>query len=439
MAAARTLSEVLQPRVVLVILCHWFLAISLIFVNKQLLSAQHDDQDLTIFIAWAQCLFSVITVFVAVVVKRYLRPRSPGLDIDIPLVTFVHSDVLYMTFTFIGIIVMNNLLLRNIGVDFYQVARSSTLVFTVLLSFCVRARACTRVVLFSCTLILLGFMVSVDQEMLVSSLSWASVAYGLFASMAAALNGIFIKRADKQVRGNALNLSLINNVNTVVVLFPLLLTTGQLHSALLGSPQHAISAAAWWQLVGAGVLRLLVGWTAVKVISLTSPVTHHMSINAKSLLQTCIAVVVQDEGKTAVWWAGNLLVVLGILNYGLSKGRHSDLTSFNGGGGGGGSVGGGIGGGGGGGGGATVRKSFFVSSRNGGVLPGRYSDLTSFSGNGGGGVGGVDGGVATVCKSFFVASEGQRSNLAALTPFEGEVFIWKFIIVSARNSGVLSV
>ncbi|KAL8601444.1 hypothetical protein ACOMHN_042448 [Nucella lapillus] len=345
--AAHPLREVLQPRVLVVILCHWVMAISLIFVNKQLMTNQHGDQDLTIFIAWTQCLFSVITVFLAAGVRRYLHPRSPGLDI--PLATFVHGDVLLMTFTFIGVVIMNNLLLKDIGVEFYQIARSSTLIFTVLFTRLFLGVKISVRVLFSCTLILLGFMVSVDQEMLVSSLSWASVFYGLFASMSAALNGIFIKRADKQVRGNALNLSLVNNVNTVIVLFPLLLSTGQLRSALNSS--RMVSVSAWTQLVTTGVLRLLVGWTAVKVISLTSPVTHHMSINAKSLLQTFIAVLVHNESKTAFWWVGNLLVVLGILNYGLTKSqRSSDPSSFN-------SAGA-----------ATIHKSFIIS-RNSGVLP----------------------------------------------------------------------
>lgn len=267
------------------------------------------------FIAWAQCLFSVATVFVATAVKRWLIPQTPWLSI--PFVTFLHRDVLAMTFTFIGVIVMNNLLLKHIGVAFYQVARSSTLIFTVILSRVFLQVQVSPQVVTSCAFIILGFVVSVDQEMLFSSLTWLSISYGVLASLSAALSGIFTKRVDKILKGNSLEISLTNNVNSVVLLFPLVLSTGQLQLAL--TSDEFVDRDMWLKLALAGVLSLLVGWASIKVISLTSPVTHNMSINAKSLLQTFIAVVIQGETKTVAWWVGNMLVMLGLINYSLSK------------------------------------------------------------------------------------------------------------------------
>jgi len=272
-----------------------------------------------VFIAWAQCLFSVATVLVATAVKRFLIPHTPWLSI--PLMTFLHRDILAMTFTFIGVVILNNLLLKHIGVAFYQVARSSTLIFTVIFSrVFLRVQVSPQVVV-SCALIVVGFVVSVDQEMLINSLSWLSISYGVLASVSAALSGIFTKRVDRLVKGNSLEISLTNNINSIVLLFPLVISTGQLQFTM--SSSYYIDQAMWLRLAVTGVLSLLVGWASIKVISLTSPVTHNMSINAKSLLQTFIAVVVQGESKTMAWWVGNLLVVLGLINYSLSRSQHS--------------------------------------------------------------------------------------------------------------------
>lgn len=279
------------------------------------------------FIAWAQCLFSVVTIFVATTVKKRLYPSTSWLSIS--LVTFLHSDILAMTFTFIGVIVMNNLLLKHIGVAFYQVARSSTLIFTVIFCRWFLQVPVTGSVLVSCAFIIFGFVVSVDQEMFLSSLSLVGVFYGVLASMFAALSGIYIKRADRLVNGNSLEISLTTNINGILFLFPLVFSTGQLQYAVHSS--CFTDSAMWCMLIVTGVLSLLVGWASNKVIGLTSPLTHNMSINAKSLLQTLIAVAVQGESKTLMWWGGNVLVILGLMSYGLSKAqpplsREIDLT-----------------------------------------------------------------------------------------------------------------
>ncbi|KAK7093812.1 hypothetical protein V1264_007502 [Littorina saxatilis] len=315
MANPQVLGEVFQPHVLLVIAVHWTMAISLVFVNKQLVSGGNSARDLTVFITWAQCMFSVATIVIATAVKKYLNPRTSWLSI--PLVTFIDSDVLAMSFTFIGVVVMNNLLLKHIGVAFYQVARSSTLIFTVIFARIFLGVPVSLRVTVSCGLIVLGFIVSVDQEMLLSSLSWLSVSYGVLASISAALSVIYIKRVDKLLQGNSLEISLTSNLNSVVFLIPLLLSTGQLQNAV--NSDHLLNTSMLLKLVVTGVLSLFVGWASIKVIGLTSPVTHNMSINAKSLLQTFIAVIVQGETKTLTWWAGNFLVILGLMNYGLSK------------------------------------------------------------------------------------------------------------------------
>ena len=271
-------------------------------------------EELTVFITWSQCLISLLTIVGVTAFRRIFVSHVAWLNV--PLSSFMHTDILALSFSFIGVIVTNNLLLKHIGVAFYQVARSSTLIFTVLLSRLIMKVPITYHVAISCLLTVAGFMVTVDQEMIISSLSWKGILYGILASIFAAFSGICVKRAGWLLRDSSIDISLTMNANSFVLLFPLLIGTGQLKFGL-----KSYQFASWdmcWCLILSGILSLLVGWASNKVISLTSPLTHNMSINGKSLLQTVIAVLVRGESKTNIWWLGNVLVTCGLLTYGFS-------------------------------------------------------------------------------------------------------------------------
>ncbi|KAK7471432.1 hypothetical protein BaRGS_00035920 [Batillaria attramentaria] len=309
----------LRCHVLFVIACHWAMAITLVFVNKQLMDQGQQGPDITVFITWSQTLVALAAIFIGIALKRLLDQRS--IQCGIAPQAFLDKNVLAMSFTYIGVIVMNNLLLKHIGVAFYQVARSSTIIFTVIFSRTFLGVPVSKQVICSCLLIMCGFFMSADQERLLSSLTFLGVLYGILASLFAALCGIYIKRVDKFVDGSSFKVSLMNNLNSFVLLVPLVLSTGQLQWVWTNGELQDFML--WWRLLLTGVLSLLVGLTSVRVISVTSPVTHHISVNAKSLLQTLLAVLVNSETKTAIWWVGNFLVMAGILIYSLSSTRRS--------------------------------------------------------------------------------------------------------------------
>jgi GDP-fucose transporter C1 len=58
----------------------------------------------------------------------------------------------------------NNLMLKHIGVAFYQVARSSTLIFTIVLSRILLQKDITYQAMIACFLVTCGFFVGIDQE-----------------------------------------------------------------------------------------------------------------------------------------------------------------------------------------------------------------------------------------------------------------------------------
>eukprot|EP00168_Porphyra_purpurea_P015599 TRINITY_DN482_c0_g1_i11.p2 TRINITY_DN482_c0_g1~~TRINITY_DN482_c0_g1_i11.p2 ORF type:complete len:200 (-),score=78.84 TRINITY_DN482_c0_g1_i11:738-1316(-) len=107
---------------------YWVISISMVFVNKTLLSSPTGKIDAPFFITWYQCLVTVIVVYamgqagVASVPKFELRPQ-------------VVRQMVSLSVVFTCMIVFNNLCLKYVEVSFYQVARSLTIVFNVIFDF----------------------------------------------------------------------------------------------------------------------------------------------------------------------------------------------------------------------------------------------------------------------------------------------------------------
>ncbi len=306
-------------KVAAVVAMYWIISISLVFIMKHLLSGSYGNQDLTIFVTWYQCASVVVIILVVSIVSRFLgmEKKIPSIELD----TVLNSDILSLSFAFVVSLTMNNLLLKHISVSFYQVARSLTLIFSILLTMCMLLKTPSYQVILSCLLIMCGFAVGVDQEESSGSITIWGILYGVLASFTAALTGIYFKRGESAVGGSALKLAYINNFNSMIMIFPLVISTNQLSHILdsnVGSDPKL-----WMFLTISGVLSLAIGWISALQIRYTSPVTHQISINAKSVTQTVIAILWHNERKTITWWFGNLLCILGIVLYTYSKLREA--------------------------------------------------------------------------------------------------------------------
>lgn len=302
-------------RVTSVIFLYWIVSLSLIFVNKHILSGSFGNYDMSIFVAWYQCCIASIMIFLAGLVFNFMK-----WSFQIPTVhpkTLLEQDILILSYTFVGGLTLNNLMLKHISVAFYQVARSFTLVFTVMLSVYILCKPFTRKVLLCCFLVIGGFSLSVKEEDVSGTLSLWGILYGIVASFFVALCGIYLKKGEKIVMGDTLKLTYCNSINGAIIFIPLIYSSGQL-SMVLNSPTF-YDPWFWIFLTCSGLLSLGIGWASALQIKYTSPVTHHISINAKSVVQTIMAVLYFQEQKSFLWWCGNLLVVSGIMVYAYEK------------------------------------------------------------------------------------------------------------------------
>jgi len=82
----------------------------------------------------------------------------------------------------------------------------------------------------------------------------------------------------------------------------------------------------WLATSASGVLGFLIAWASTRQIEYTSPITHHISNNTKSILQALLAVWIYHDHKTSVWWVGNCVVLLGALLYTLVKMREEQVN-----------------------------------------------------------------------------------------------------------------
>lgn len=310
-----------QPRrhpygiIVGVVILYWCISISMVFLNKHILSGTFGDEELTIFSAWYQSMTAVGFILSI----RYGFVKC-GVNVKVPKIEpsqLYSKTMLILSMSSVCGLTFNNLMLKHIGVAFYQVARSFTIIFTIGLSASVLGRQLTLRAVVSCLLVVCGFFVGIDQEDVSGTLSVFGVIYGLLASFSAAVAGILFRKAESLLDSDSLKLAYYNNINCMVIFLPLVLGSGQftaiLHSDLIYQPKF------WLILTGTGCLSLAIGWVSALQIKYTSPIAHHLSINAKSVVQTVLAVVIYSESKTLYWWLGNLLVVAGVLMYTLTK------------------------------------------------------------------------------------------------------------------------
>ncbi|KAH9496517.1 hypothetical protein Btru_043251 [Bulinus truncatus] len=294
-----------------VITAHWTCAMSMVFINKTLVSGRAPSADISVFIVWVQNLIGVILILALNMLTVLLGGRTEHAKWD--LSTLLHPDMILSSVTFTGTLVFNNLMLKYISVAFYQVARSLTLIFVITFSMIILQEKITSRVVLSSLFIIMGFYIGVDQEMLSSGVSPVGVMYAIIASLLAALCGIFFKRVQKKKQLSSVQLTFNNCVISCAGLTPLMFSTSQLNNFLSSSMSDDLTARAL--LVLSGVMSLSMGWLSALQISLTSPLTHNISINAKSLFQTVLAVIWSGESRAWMWWLGNGLVMAGIATY----------------------------------------------------------------------------------------------------------------------------
>ncbi|XP_035213020.1 GDP-fucose transporter 1-like isoform X2 [Stegodyphus dumicola] len=251
-------------RIVAVVSSYWFVSISLVFINKHLLSSDS-------------------------------------------------FKVLPLSIIFVAMITFNNLCLKFVGVPFYYIGRSLTTVFNVILTFTVLHLRVSLKALACCIVIIFGFILGVNEEGVSGSLSVKGVIYGVLASFFVSLYSIYMKKILPVVEGSIWRLTYYNNINAIALFLPLMLLFGEVKTVfdfkLLGDINF------WTLMIIGGTFGFAIGYVTGLQIKVTSPLTHNISGTAKACAQTVAAVAWFQEEKSMLWWISNTVVLLGSAAY----------------------------------------------------------------------------------------------------------------------------
>lgn len=302
-----------------VVCAYWTVSISLVFLNKYLLSSKDLKLDAPLFITWYQCVTSVVVLFfLSLLGDKYPKiDKFPAFRIDLN----VSKQVLPLSIVFVGMITANNLCLKYLDVAFYNVARALTTFFNVVFSYFILGQSTSMRAILCCGLIILGFSLGVREEGNIGELSYKGVMFGVIGSLFVCLNAIYTKRCMPAVDGNIWRLQLYNNVNAVFLFLPLILLNAEY--SIIASFTHLSDLYFWAMMTLSGVFGIGIGYVTGLQIKVTSPLTHNISGTAKACVQTVIAVWLATSNKSALWWSCNFMVLGGSGLYTYVK--HTDM------------------------------------------------------------------------------------------------------------------
>jgi len=296
--------------IALVVAAYWFVSITLVFVNKSLLSGS-EKLDAPLFVTCYQCVVTVAACYAIRSAARVYPDKIsfPSLELDMNII----KQVLPLSVVFVGMITFNNLCLKFVGISFYYIGRSLTTVFNVLLTYFILGQKTSLSAITCCGIIVGGFYLGVDQEDAAGSFSLTGTIYGVLASLFVSLFSIYTKKVLPAVDGNIWALTFYNNVNACVLFVPLMIIFGEIPVVI--SFQYLTSMNFWFLMTVGGVFGFAIGYVTGLQIKVTSPLTHNISGTAKAAAQTVLATQWFNEVKPMLWWLSNFVVLGGSLAY----------------------------------------------------------------------------------------------------------------------------
>lgn len=323
-----------------VVATYWFVSISMVYLNKILMSNDAVSIEAPLFITWFQC---VVTALICWVIGKFAESMQRGGDMlpltgangkrggknffsQFPKAEYnpnVGKSIMPLSIIFVGMITFNNLCLKYVEVSFYNIARCLTIVFNVVLSHVVLGSSTSLRTAFCLVFVVAGFFMGAKGEV---KFSYIGTAFGLCSSLFVSLNSIFTKKMLPIVENDHWKLTFYNNVNAAVLFLPLIayLEAGTLFNAM---GKQMISPLFWAAMMTAGVFGFSIGIVTVMQIKATSPLTHNISGTAKAAVQSMMAFYIWKNPSTAMGISGLFVVLGGSLLYTFVKMREGKKAS----------------------------------------------------------------------------------------------------------------
>jgi GDP-fucose transporter C1 len=319
-----------------VVATYWVVSISMVYLNKILMSNEGISVPAPLFVTWYQCVITCLICWACGIcgqraqaadaekAKYTAVPASEGAAASVaaPKPSFFAQfpkaeyligparQIFPLSVVFVGMITFNNLCLKYVEVSFYNVARSLTIVFNVFLSRLFLGIPTSFKTVLCLGVVIVGFLMGSHGELNFSLIGTIS---GVLSSLFVSLNSIFTKRVLPAVDDNHWKLTFYNNVNASVLFVPLVLIFE--YDVLAAATQQLSSQEFWAAMTVAGFFGFSIGIVTVLQIKATSPLSHNISGTAKAAVQSLMAFYIWGNEPTVMGVLGIFTTLGGSLLY----------------------------------------------------------------------------------------------------------------------------
>lgn len=324
-----------------VVAAYWFISISMVYLNKILMSSEGISISAPLFITWFQCVVTAIICWAAGKISESVQKRSSHLPVSQDEGSKVHQSSFFsqfpkaeyktsigrkifpLSFVFVGMMTFNNLCLKWVEVSFYNVARSLTIVFNVVLSRVVLGSPTSPRTMLCLCVVILGFFLGATGEV---NFSYKGTVAGICSSLFVSLNSIFTKKVLPAVDNDHWKLTFYNNINAVILFLPMM-AYYETQTILEAFGTQFVNPLFWGAMLVAGCFGFSIGIVTVLQIKATSPLSHNISGTAKAAVQSMMAFYIWKNPATVMGVSGMFVVLGGSLLYTVVKMREGARKS----------------------------------------------------------------------------------------------------------------
>jgi len=321
-----------------VVTTYWFVSISMVYLNKVLMSSDDVSIPAPLFVTWFQCIVTALICWAAGEIADRMKkseytavakdeggeevntavPAKPSFWAQFPRAEYkvgLGWRVMPLSVIFVGMITFNNLCLKWVEVSFYNVARSLTIVFNVVLSKVMLNQDTSFKTMLCLGVVIVGFFMGSQGEV---NFSMKGTVAGVLSSLFVSLNSIYTKKVLPVVDNDHWKLTYFNNVNACILFLPMILVFEHQQLGAAFGKQFS-SLVFWGAMFVAGFFGFAIGIVTVLQIKATSPLTHNISGTAKAAVQSMLAFYIWKNPATALGVISIFVVLGGSLLYTVVK------------------------------------------------------------------------------------------------------------------------
>lgn len=260
------------------------ISITQVFLNKLIFLNSNVGG---LYITWFQFVVAEVCILIRTFAGNYKKEGKliPEFNLNYSII----AKVLPVTVVYISMIGLNNITLKYTSISTYQIVRSLSVFFNILVQYFILKKKTSINCTFACTGVVLGFIVGSCSDI---QLSAKGLIYGLLSSLASALYSIVVKEAIGILNNDEFRLMQYNTPIAILCLAVIIVFNGDIKY------MKTFDLKGFGLQFASGIFGYLVNIAIFLNIKYTSSLTHNLSGSIKSTLQTLLSYIVFKKHET---------------------------------------------------------------------------------------------------------------------------------------------